>query len=377
MRLLAVMGASTAVLLHSMHAQAETFSLGIEDPPGCADKQRLIEQVRARAKGVTFLPSGGRWNFFLRLERREKKVFAELQIGGPDKPQFTRFVDGDSCQEVTAAAALIMALMLDTPTSSIPEREPGGDAAREPSLMTPEPSASAGAPAKQPTPVTTAIGSQQSPITTARSGAYSVEGDFSEPVANKFPESASQSPPWRVGIGAELRWTSLFTNSGMWLLGLRGEGARGERLFTTVRAFVGPKVVRNIGNDATAGFSFYGVGFELGTRVVGSRSLATDALLAASTGGLLFSGIQQSQLTHSHTETATWVGLGPGLRLRWFSDAASLAFQVEAPVSLVRPRFVGFEQVLYQTPPVGIFFGLSGTWIVESSSDARRIRPME
>ena len=38
-------------------AHAETFSLSIVDPVGCAERQDLIGQVTARAKGATFLAS--------------------------------------------------------------------------------------------------------------------------------------------------------------------------------------------------------------------------------------------------------------------------------------------------------------------------------
>ncbi len=355
MRLLAAMATNALVLMQSISAQAETFSLGIAQPGDCAEAQHLNEQVTARAKDATFLASGGRWNFLLRFERRANKVVAELQIRGPDNPGSTRFVDGESCQEVTAAVALIMALTLDPRTGA----------------------ADADAPVKQPAPVTTAKLSQESRTAAARDAAYSVEGDFAEPAIKKSPEKSPQATPWRVGIGAELEWTTLFTSNGMWLLGLHGEGARAEHLFAVIRAFLGPKVVRDVGNGASAAFSFYGAGLELGTPIVSSRSLATDAMLVASMGGLLIAGVQQSQATSSPSATATWVGLGPGLRLRWFGDAGSLAFQVTGSFNPVRPRFVGSEQVLYQTPSVGIFFGLCGTWNVEPSSQAHRVKHVE
>jgi hypothetical protein len=380
MRLFAALAASTLVLMQSASAQAETFSLDIAVGGGCAQVQDLIERVTARAKDATFLPSGGRWNFLLRIERRANKLVAELHIRGPGNPGSTRLVDGESCEEVTAAVALIVALTLDARTNSAahpPEVEARADGAAESSSTGPTPSDSASVPAKQPAPVATARRSQESHTAVARVGAYSVKEDFADTAVNKAPEKPPLNTAWRIGIGAELEWTTLFTNSGMWLLGLRGEGARAERLFTIVRAFLGPKVVRDVGSGASAAFSFYGAGLELGTPVVGSRSLATDAMFVASMGGLVVTGVQQSQAANSRSATATWVGLGPGLRLRWFSDAVSVAFQVTGSFNPVRPRFVGSEQVLYQTPSVGIFFGLCGTWNVEPSSQSQRVKRLE
>ena len=380
MRPLAAIAATTLVLMQSINAQAESYTLGIVDTAGCADRQRLIEEVAVRAEGVSVLGFGGRWTFFLRFERRANKVVAELQIRGPNIPGSSRLVDGESCQEVTAAVALIMALTLDPrtgPADTSHEPEARADGAPDSSPTSQTPNDFADAPANQPAPVTTATQSQESQTAVGRAGAYSAEGDFAEPAIKKSPEKSPQSTPWRIGIGAELEWTTLFTNNGMWLLGIRGEGARAERLFTIIRAFLGPRVVRDVGNGASAAFSFYGAGLELGTPIVGSRSLAIDAMFVASMGGLLVSGVQQSQVTSLRTATATWVGLGPGLRLRWFSDAGSLAFQVTGSANPVRPRFVGSEQTLYQTPSVGIFFGLCGTWNVEPSSQSQRVKYVE
>ncbi len=379
MRLLFAMAANTLVLMQSIGAQAETFSLGIEQPGSCAEARHLSEQVTARAKGAAFLASGGRWDFLLRFERHANKVVAELHIRGPGNPGSTRFVDGESCEEVTAAVALIMALTLDPRTSSADtshEPETRADDAPESSPTSEAAGDSAEAPAnvKQPAPVAAATRSQESQTTDAHLETHAVEGDFAEPAIKKPPEKSPQSTPWRVGIGAELEWTTLLTNNGMWLLGLRGEGAKGERLFTIIRAFLGPKVLRDVGSGASAAFSFYGAGLELGTPIVRSRSLATDAMFVASIGELMIAGVQQSSVTSSRTATATWVGLGPGLRLRWFSDAGSLAFQATVPVNLARPIFVGSEQPLYRTPSVGLFFGLCGTWNVEPSSQSQRVK---
>jgi hypothetical protein len=362
MRLYAAIATNAVVLLQSISARAETFSLSITDATGCAEQQRLIEQVTARAQGATFLKAGGRANFLLRFERRANKVVAELQIHSPDNPETTRVVDGESCQEVTAAVALIMALTLDTRAGSAgTQRKPVTNADAAP-VSSPK---------------------AQLPTGSADSRTYAVEGDFAEQGNAKSLEISPHGSPWRIGIGAELGWTTLFTNDGgMWLFGLRGEGARAKRLFTIIRAFLGPKVVRDVGNGATAAFSLYGAGLELGTPVVGSRSLATDAMLVASMGGLLATSVQQGQTTNSRSATSTWVGLGPGLRLRWFNDSASLAFQVTVPVDIVRPRFMflsadGLEQVAYQTSPVGILFGLCGTWNVEPSSQTHRIKRVQ
>jgi hypothetical protein len=382
MRLFAAVAAATLVLGQSIDARAETYTLGIVDGAGCADRQRLIEAVAARVEGVSVLGFGGRWTFFLRYERRFDKVFAELQIRGPDKPPSTRVVDGESCREVTAAVALIMALALDTRTAAAPtagEAATGAHAASERPPTARTPGAAVDAPARpiHAAPALTATPSQAPPAASVRNAADA--GRSTELAIERPAAKARHGSPWRVGVGAELQWTHQFTsNGGMWLLGLRGEGTRAERLFAVIESLLGPRVARDVGNGGSAAFSFYGAGLQLGTRIVGSGSLATDAMLVASLGGLLASSVRQGQVTSSRNATATWMGVGPALRLRWFGDAASLGFQATVPVNLVRPSFIflgadGSEQAAYQTPSVGIFFGLCGTWNVEPSSPTRRI----
>ena len=102
MRLLAAIATTTLVMTRVSDARAETFSLSIVDPVGCTERQDLVEQVTARAKGASFLASGGQWNFLLRFERSSHKIVAELHIRDPDNSPLTRVVDGVGCQEVTS-----------------------------------------------------------------------------------------------------------------------------------------------------------------------------------------------------------------------------------------------------------------------------------
>jgi len=375
MRLLAAIATTTLVMTRVSDARAETFSLSIVDPVGCTERQDLVEQVTARAKGASFLASGGQWNFLLRFERSSHKIVAELHIRDPDNSPLTRVVDGVGCQEVTSAVALIMALALDPrggSADSQPELVTGAtdapvtaDAARAATAHSPSGPADAPAIAQRPARVSTVV---RAPI---RGGQPLQERDLPQRAASP------KGFPWRVGIGAELKWTTLFTNKGMWLLGLRGEGAK-ARLFTVIQAALGPKVVRDAGNGTSAAYSFYGVGVELGTPIMGTSSLAADAMIAAAIGGLHFVGVQQGPVTSPRDATATWIGIGPGLRLRWFGETASLAFETTLPINVVRPNFAvlgtdGSEQVLYQAPAAGIFFGLCGTWNVEPSTNAHQV----
>ena len=355
MRSIAAIAATTLVLTQVRDARAETFSVSSVDPVGCTEQQHLIEQVTARANGAAFVESGGRFSFVVRLERNSDKIVAELQIGNPDNSRSTRVVDGASCEEVTSALALIMALTLDPRRGSAdtqPEPAHGADAL--PAPESPAPAHAAPAP------------------TAVRSSTYVVEGDFRESAAKQSPQNSA----WRVGIGAELKWMT--NDGGMWLLGLRGEGAKAQRLFTVIHASLGPKVVRDDGKGTSVAFSFYGAGAELGTPIVASQSLATDAMIVALLGGLHVAGVQQGPTTIPRDATTTWAGIGPGLRLRWFSDTASVAFETTVPINLVRPAVVvvgtdGLEQMFYRTPAAGIFFGLCGIWNVEPSTQRNRV----
>jgi hypothetical protein len=215
------------------------------------------------------------------------------------------------------------------------------------------------------------------PATTTRHEPYLVEGDFAERAAKNLRNNPPKSTPWRVGIGAELNWTTLFTNKGgMWIVGLRGEATKAQRLVAVFRAALGPKTVRTDGHGVSAAFSFYGVGAELGTTIVGSRRFATDAMITASTGMLHASS--RNRVTSFGDATSTWIGLGPGVRLRWFGETTSLALETTVPINVVRPRFTilgedGTAEAFYQAPLVGVFFGLCGTWNVEPSAKSQRM----
>jgi hypothetical protein len=122
-------------------ADTETESVrliyaGVDDCPNSAAFKR---EVRARTPKASFSDASEGRTFDVKLERSKHGFSGELAIVERDGARSTRRLDGELCEEVVSALALVAALAVDPEASSAPRSELGlpsapsiGEPAREP-----------------------------------------------------------------------------------------------------------------------------------------------------------------------------------------------------------------------------------------------------
>jgi len=102
-------------------ARGEDVRLAWDAPPGCPERSRFEAEVRARTSAARFTDASDQVRRFeVDIARSGDRWVGALQIEGPDSASSRREFDGDACDEVVSALALLTALAIDPNASSAP-----------------------------------------------------------------------------------------------------------------------------------------------------------------------------------------------------------------------------------------------------------------
>ena len=331
-------------LLWSLSANATTFSVGFDAPTNCPSKDSLIGQVLARTSLAEPVESAGTLKFDVRLSAPSNApVVGTLAVRIPTGKTSLRSLDGDTCEEVVTALALIMALTMD-PKAQVGPIE-NGVLTLMPNAEVPPPATSQRDPlsgetsakdARLPQPTQTAPLVAVPRTQTEHRTTQTRERD-----APPSKPSEMHPPSWRLLAGPEGVWTHQLTpGSGMFQLG--GQVALETRsgFEATLAGLVGPKARYSNSSGDKADITYYGGALGLGWQVFAFGEFRIAALSLFSIGRVHATGVTGPALAVSHATNATWFGAGPGVELSTLSSWGGGALQAAVPFGIARPRFL-------------------------------------
>ncbi len=343
-RVAALMLCFTALLLApATHADQEPVLLRYEALPGCPSRAEFVRQVDARTLRASWV-----------LDHPSARRFAVVIGGSPEAPSGAltivsaegsakRVVQGDSCQEVVAALALITAVAIDPQvelSAPIPPARSGpgeGTAA----FASPRPTASGPAPAAAEPPFTSGPppAAPRSPARHSRSAADLPATDM-PPYRLGAHRSRQVNPSrwrWTIGLGASA--ASGLDSMGLQIpifLDLERSGPALWSPALRVAVVVTPSQEVNHARGASDFKRYAGAlsGCPLWFQI--HPTLGLRPCLALEAGALLARGkVEQGVET-----TTAWVAVLAPVRLQWSPARwALLEIQGELGVPLVQPRF--------------------------------------
>jgi hypothetical protein len=130
-----------ALLPRAANAQEVAIALAYDRPAGCPDRAELERQIRARSSRIEIRTDAQRaFRVAIETEPRPHALIEMSEGGGASA---VRELDGETCREVVAAAALVVAVLSDPeagelPTPATPERAPVDSALPERDRAAPE-----------------------------------------------------------------------------------------------------------------------------------------------------------------------------------------------------------------------------------------------
>jgi hypothetical protein len=330
---------------------AQTFSIEFADLPGCATREVLEGQVLARARRARVVASSGAFHFAVRIAPpSDGNVAATLITVAPEARSSTRSIDGETCQEVVSALALIMALTLDpsarstsneTPLETAPDVVAEGETSpSRPSEANPTREI-----AGTPSPPTPSVTESSSGSNEKRKSKTPLEAEdrasLRAPSSARIETSALESQRISIAVGAQADWTSVL-GPGFGLLspGVHGTFALPSGPIATLALAALPEARRTGEHGIEAQLSYYGATIDVGLPVFTRQSFVLDVLSFVSVGRLHATGVASERVAVSREATATWLGLGPGAALRHRLGWGGWALQAAVPIGLSRPDFV-------------------------------------
>jgi hypothetical protein len=360
---------------------AETFTLDVEANAACSSRQALLEQVLTRTAMAEPVDSAARYHFDVGFRRQtDGTIVGSLTVRSAKARTSSRSVDGDSCDEVVSALALILALTLD-PTAQVgpietigriaPTAAPDTDAASV-AVTTPKNAESRQADPDSESTSSTALRTVEPPATSRALRPAAAPGPSPAPAKPNANTSELPRPQSQVTAGVLGDWVSLLAPTpGMLRLGGHATYRTQFGPVVTIEGLFGPKVQRRNSQGDEATFEYYGGALDLGWRILFAEPFVLDALGVFSIGRLRSAGVKGSRIVATHSASSTWLGIGPGLQLSTMAKWGGWTMQTTMPVGLVRPEFVlnndsSSQSPVFAVPVVGLelslrlFFRLAG-----------------
>lgn len=315
----------------------------------CAWREAFVAQVAARTPAVQWVDdSDAERSFDVRVhaelgpDGRWWVATGLLTIRGPDQAESSRKVEGDNCEDVVSALALITALAIDPSarTGPLVGHEVGGvDRATSGGG-----GAASGHPLGAPHEAeTVAAGSEPAlvrPFGLAPTPQGEAGSSFSPDRERLRPPSDEPADRWRWAVGLGATAASGLGSGLGFVLPLYVDVAldRGELLAPSVRLALSYMPTRSVAVAAGTA-DFYRLAVHPSACPIRLGPVSAVALLPC-VGvelGLLHG---TGNLAPERSESALWLALDVPFRLQWVpSDWLSLELQVELGVPLVRPRF--------------------------------------
>jgi len=324
--------------------------------------------------------SMGAFRFEARITRTEAQsvpVLASLVTHLPNGKDSIRSLDGETCGEVVAALAVIIALTLDPGAQCGPLTLPVPVTETTPRLD--DTSASASASTNSDAAPAAAVASVQAdpPIVAQSLANAPTSGQFPPTapqgrsvelrrralVVTATPQTQTESgaSAWgQLTLGLEGDWTSLLAPGlGMLRAGAHVTWHARSGLVATIGAIFGPTTQRSNGQGEEARFDYRGGAVELGWHTLAFSSFTLDSLAVVSMGQLHAKGVQGGRIAEPGERRSTWLGAGPALELRQHSNWGGWAIQASFPIGLVLPSFNiqasdGGTDRFFRVPEVGI-----------------------
>lgn len=326
--------------------EAEPIRLVYRASEACPDEGSFVARIRARTARARLAWAGEAARTFTVVTEAGPPPSGHVIVTGGDRPEGTRWVQGDTCSDVVDALALVVALAIDPRASSPAEARPLTAASMPassapPSLALPD----------SPPDVPSASPAPRAPVRTSRADDTAPEGSVSEPTLKSGAFSAGADFAVATGVAPNaLLGAAPY-------VGWRAKSARvldpSIRL-AFMRAGSGNVVVPS-GGSATFTWT---VGRIDACPVAWPRGvLRTTACVRVEAGALEAAG---ADIVAARTRLRPWVAAGPVARAEWsFVWAVFLDAEIGALFRVTDDRFVFLPSTLvYEVPLVGVSVGL-------------------